>query len=75
MIETNIAPSTELFKSMIVTPMETAIRAVDQFVYDASLSGKVAELHGKHVTSAEAPPYVDEDTRRNIETFWELGYA
>lgn len=75
MIETNIAPSTELFKSMIVTPMETAIRAVDQFVRDASLSGKVAELHGEHVTCAEAPPYVDEDTRRNIEMFWELGYA
>lgn len=72
---TNIAPSAELFKSMILTPMSTAAKAVAQLVEDETLTGRVAELHGEHVTLAEAPAYVDEDTGKNIETFWSLGYA
>ena len=60
---------------MVITPMSTAQKAVAQFVADPSLTGKVAEVHGEHVTFAEHPPYVDEDTGKNIETFWELGYA
>lgn len=55
--------------------METATRAVDQFLNDASLNGRVAELHGEHVTFAEPPSFVDEDSRENIETFSKLGYA
>lgn len=73
--ETNIAPSSDLFKTMILTPMSTAQRAAEQFVSDPSLTGKIAELHGEHVTFAEPPAYVDEDTRKNIENFWSLGYA
>lgn len=60
---------------MTLTPMETATRAVDRFLNDASLSGKVAELHGEQVSFAEPPPYIDEDSRRNIEMFSTLGYA
>lgn len=60
---------------MVLTPMSTATRAVAQLVEDTSLTGKVAELHGEKVTFAEAPAYVDEDTGKNIETFWNLGYA
>ncbi|KAJ5895897.1 short chain dehydrogenase/reductase [Penicillium subrubescens] len=74
-IETNIAPSADLFKPMIITPMSTATKAVAQFVADESLTGKIAEVHGEHVTFAEPPAYVDEDTGKNIETFWNLGYA
>ncbi|KAJ9210826.1 hypothetical protein DTO166G4_7597 [Paecilomyces variotii] len=74
-IQTNIAPSQDLFKHMVLTPMETATNAVAQFLADPTLTGKVAELHGKVVSFAEPPPYVDEDTERNIETFWSLGYA
>lgn len=74
-IETNIAPDSALFQSMVLTPMSTATRAVAQLVEDPSLTGKIAELHGEHVTFAEPPPYVDEDTGKNIETFWRLGYA
>ena len=74
-IATNIAPSTELFKSMVLTPMSTATKAVAQFVGDETLTGRVAELHGEQVTLAEPPAYVDEDTGKNIETFWSLGYA
>jgi hypothetical protein len=73
--ETNIAPSSDLFKPMIITPMSTATKAVAQFAADESLTGKIAEVHGEHVTFAEPPPYVDEDTGKNIETFWNLGYA
>lgn len=75
LIETNIAPDSALFQSMVLTPMSTATRAVAQLVEDPSLTGKIAELHGEHVTFAEPPPYVDEDTGKNIETFWRLGYA
>ncbi|PKX96034.1 putative short chain dehydrogenase/reductase, partial [Aspergillus novofumigatus IBT 16806] len=73
--ETNIAPDSALFRSMILTPMSTATRAVAQLVGDASLTGKVLELHGEEVTFAEPPAYVDEDTGTNIEMFWKLGYA
>ncbi|KAL2820095.1 hypothetical protein BJX63DRAFT_381292 [Aspergillus granulosus] len=74
-IETNIAPSSDLFKTMALTPMSTAQRAAQQFVDDPSLTGKIAELHGEHVTFAEPQQYVDEDTGKNIENFWALGYA
>ncbi|KAE8366146.1 hypothetical protein BDV27DRAFT_156226 [Aspergillus caelatus] len=74
-IATNIAPSNDLFRSMILTPMSTATNAVAQLVGDESLTGKIAELHGEHVTFAEPPAYVDEDTEKNIENFWNLGYA
>ncbi|BCR89693.1 putative short chain dehydrogenase/reductase [Aspergillus chevalieri] len=74
-IETNLAPSSDLFKAMILTPMSTATKAAEQFVDDSSLTGNVAELHGEHVTFAEPPEYVDEDTKTNIETFAKLGYA
>ncbi|KAJ5203785.1 uncharacterized protein N7498_004664 [Penicillium cinerascens] len=65
-IATNIAPSKELFKSMILTPMSTAAKAVAQLVGDETLTGRVAELHGEHVTLAEPPAYVDEDTDQDI---------
>lgn len=60
---------------MILTPMSTAQKAVAQLVEDETLTGRVAELHGEHVTLAGPPAYVDEDTGTNIETFWSLGYA
>ncbi|EAW08804.1 putative short chain dehydrogenase/reductase [Aspergillus clavatus NRRL 1] len=74
-IETNIAPDPALFRSMILTPMETATKAVARLVNDASLTGKVAELHGENVTFAEPPAYVDEDSGTNIEMCWKLGHA
>lgn len=74
-VETNIAPDKALFKSMIITPMATAVKAVDRFVEDPSLTGKVAELHEENITFAEQQEYVDENTGVNIEMFWKLGYA
>lgn len=73
--ETNIAPSKDLFKPMIITPMSTLTRGVQQLVSTPSLTGQVAEIHGNNVTLSQPPPYVDEDTGKNIETFWSLGYA
>jgi hypothetical protein len=60
---------------MIVTPMETLIRGVDQFLADPTVSGAVAEVHGDKVTIRPPHEFVDEDSRRNIETFSKLGYA
>jgi len=60
---------------MVLTPMSTVTKAVAQFVADASLTGRIAELHGEHVSLAEPPSYVDEDTGKNIEMFSTLGYA
>ncbi|KAK3994510.1 hypothetical protein QBC44DRAFT_236222, partial [Cladorrhinum sp. PSN332] len=74
-LETNIAPSKDLFKHMVVTPMETLIKGVDKFVKDESLSGAIAEIHGDRVTVRPPHEFVDEDTQKNIETFWNLGYA
>lgn len=74
-LETNIAPSKDLFKPMILTPMSTLTRGVQQLVSDPSLTGQIAEIHGQNVTLREPLPYVDEDSGKNIETFWSLGYA
>ncbi|EXJ77490.1 hypothetical protein A1O3_09716 [Capronia epimyces CBS 606.96] len=74
-LETNIAPSKDLFKPMIITPMSTLTRGVQQLVSDPSQTGQIAEIHGQSVTLREPLPYIDEDTGKNIETFWSLGYA
>ncbi len=60
---------------MTVTPMETLIRGVDQFLADPSISGAVAEIHGEKVSIRPPHDYVDDDSKNNIETFWRLGYA
>ncbi|OAL21210.1 hypothetical protein AYO22_08173 [Fonsecaea multimorphosa] len=74
-LETNIAPDKALFKTMILTPMSTLTRGVQQLVSNPSLTGQIAEIHGENVSLREPTPYVDEDTGTNIETFWSLGYA
>ncbi|KAH7020500.1 15-hydroxyprostaglandin dehydrogenase [Ilyonectria destructans] len=74
-LETNIAPSKDLFKEMIVTPMSTLTRGVANFIADPTLTGAVAEIHGPSVTLRDNYDYVDEDSKKNLETFWSLGYA
>ncbi|UPK95468.1 hypothetical protein LCI18_006403 [Fusarium solani-melongenae] len=74
-LETNIAPSSELFKHMIVTPMSTLIRGVAQLIADPSLNGQIFEIHGQSVTPRVHPEYVDDDSRKNVEMFWKLGIA
>jgi len=74
-LETNIAPSPDLFKPMIITPMSTLTKGVAQFVEDPSRTGQVVEIHGESVTLRQPPEFVDEDSRKNLETFWNLGYA
>ncbi|KAH8887029.1 NAD(P)-binding protein [Thozetella sp. PMI_491] len=73
--ETNIAPDKALFNNMIMTPMSTLIRGVAQFIEDPSLTGAIAEIHGEKVTIRPHHDYVDEDTKKNLDTFWSLGYA
>ncbi|KAL1857425.1 hypothetical protein Daus18300_010398 [Diaporthe australafricana] len=72
---TNIAPSKELFKGMIITPMSTLIKGVSNFLDDPSLSGELAEIHGDNATLRPPHDYVDEDSKKNLERFWSLGYA
>ncbi|KAK5309314.1 hypothetical protein LTR93_012237 [Exophiala xenobiotica] len=74
-IETNIAPEKSLFKKMVLTPMSTLTQAVAEFVDNPTLSGQIAEIHGTSVTLAQPQAYVDEDTRKNMEMFWTLGYC
>jgi hypothetical protein len=74
-IETNIAPSKDLFSNMIVTPMETLIKGVAKLVADTSLTGEVAEIHGDNVTLRPPHEIVDEDSAKNLENFYRVGYA
>jgi len=60
---------------MVLTPFETLTRGVGQFIDDPSITGAVAEIHGDHVTIRPPPEFVDEDSAKNLETFWNLGYA
>lgn len=60
---------------MVLTPMSTLTKGVDQFIMDPSRTGQVAEIHGDSVTLRPPAEFVDDDTRKNMETFWSLGYA
>ncbi|RYP48887.1 hypothetical protein DL768_005311 [Monosporascus sp. mg162] len=74
-LETGIAPSKDVFKHMIVTPISTLTRGIAQFIENPSITGEVAEIHGENVTLRPPHEFVDEDSRANVEMFWKLGYA
>lgn len=73
-LETNIAPSV-LFKDMIMTPMSTLVKGVDEMIAGEEPSGGVAEIHGDKVSFRAPPDYVDADSKKNLENFWNLGFA
>ena len=73
-LETNIAPDKALFKGMVMTPMSTLCKGVD-LLLEPGRTGDVAEIHGDKATVREVYGWVDEDSRRNIEHFTNLGYA
>jgi hypothetical protein len=75
MTETNISSDLALLKHMVITPMSTVAKAVETLTDDTSLTGKIAELHEGNVTLREQTEYIDDNTAKNIETFWSLGYA
>ncbi|KAK7931760.1 hypothetical protein PG985_002472 [Apiospora marii] len=74
-LETNIAPSKDLFTKMVVTPMSTLVKGVAQLLGDRSTTGTVAEIHGDSVTLRPHLEYVDADSKANLDNFWRLGYA
>ncbi|KAK3319999.1 hypothetical protein B0T19DRAFT_445774 [Cercophora scortea] len=74
-LATNIAPDKALFENMIMTPMATIIKGISQLLEDPSLNGQVAEIHGDSVTLRPHHEFVDADSEKNLETFWNLGYA
>ncbi|KAK4675665.1 hypothetical protein QC764_506270 [Podospora pseudoanserina] len=74
-LETNIAPR-KLYDGMVITPMETLIKAVDRFVKGGKeVNGQVVEVHGGDITVREAHAFVDADTERNFVRFRGLGWA
>ncbi|KAK6709495.1 hypothetical protein SNK04_010441 [Fusarium graminearum] len=74
-LETNIAPDKELFRFMVITPMSTLIRAVEQFVTDPSRSGQTAELNEEEITLRPHVEYANAGAEHNNKMFWKLGYA
>jgi hypothetical protein len=60
---------------MVLTPISTAVSAVEEFVKEPVLSGVIAEISGHRFTFRHTPEYVDSDTKSNLEMFWKLGYA
>lgn len=74
-LETNIAPSKTLFKAMVMTPMATLTKGVDEILVGEEPSGGLAEIHGDSVTFRPPHAYVDADSEANLNNFWNLGYA
>ncbi|KAK4216315.1 15-hydroxyprostaglandin dehydrogenase [Rhypophila decipiens] len=76
-VETNIAgPDKTLFQHMVITPMTTLIRGVEEILSsDETITGQVAEIHGDKVTFRPHHEYVDEDSKENLLVFERLGYA
>lgn len=73
-LATNLA-DTNLFSSMILTPVSTAVKAVQNFVSKPELSGIIAEISGDDFTFRPHPEYVDAMTKSNLDMFGKLGYA
>ncbi|KAK4664520.1 uncharacterized protein QC763_506270 [Podospora pseudopauciseta] len=66
----------KLYDGMVITPMETLIKAVDRFVKGGKeVNGQVVEVHGGDITVREAHAFVDADTERNFVRFRGLGWA
>ncbi|KAK3689960.1 hypothetical protein B0T22DRAFT_481142 [Podospora appendiculata] len=74
-LATNIAPDKALFKDMIMTPMSTIVKGISELLEDPTLNGQVAEIHGDNVTLRPHHEFVDAASQKNLETFWNLGYA
>ncbi|CAK7235999.1 hypothetical protein SCUCBS95973_009457 [Sporothrix curviconia] len=74
-LETNIAPSKDLFSAMVMTPMSTLTKGVDEILRGKEPSGGLAEIHGSKVTFRPPHEYVDADSKKNLDNFWNLGYA
>jgi hypothetical protein len=62
-----------LFDEIVMTPMETFVRAVQEVVADPTLSGQVLLAHGNRVSHISAPCIPDADNRRNLEVLWSRG--
>ena len=60
---------------MILTPISTAVKAVESFVAKPEISGVIAEISGDEFTIRPPPEYVDAITKQNLDMFWQLGYA
>ncbi|KAK3290120.1 uncharacterized protein B0H64DRAFT_453040, partial [Chaetomium fimeti] len=60
-------PSSDLFKHMTVTPLETLIRGVGQFLRDPTVSGAVAEIHGDTVFLGSRYQYHTQPRQQNTE--------
>jgi hypothetical protein len=60
---------------MILTPMSTAVSAVEEFVTNPKVTGAIAEISGEKFTYRAQPEYLDESTEKNLDMFWTLGYA
>lgn len=60
---------------MRLTPVSTAVKAVENFVEKPELAGIIAEISGEEFTFRPPPDFVDEMTRSNLEMFETLGYA
>ncbi|OAL45662.1 15-hydroxyprostaglandin dehydrogenase [Pyrenochaeta sp. DS3sAY3a] len=75
-IATNLgagAENRDSFGKIILTPMSTLTRGLQQLVSDPSLSGQVAVVHGDSITLSPPPQFVDEDTGRDIDILWSSG--
>lgn len=67
-----------MFDNMVVTPLSALVDGVAKFVEDTSLNGELAEIHGQDPGSVTLRPpneFVDDDSRKNMENFWRLGWA
>ncbi|RFU33642.1 hypothetical protein B7463_g2655, partial [Scytalidium lignicola] len=73
-IKTGLADA-HLFQNMILTPVSTAVSAIKDFSTQPNLSGKVAEISGEKYTIRDQQPFVDQDTKANLDTFSSLGHA
>ncbi|RDL36183.1 uncharacterized protein BP5553_06795 [Venustampulla echinocandica] len=71
-IRTGLA-SDHLFEAMQLTPMQTALDAIEAFLNDSAMTGGTAEISGEKFTLREAPAFIDDITAKNFVVFGEKG--
>lgn len=68
----------ELFPKDQVTPMDTCLRAYDQFIQNGNLTGQIAELSIEKIIYRKQIEYATENQRWLLEDavkVWELAYG
>ncbi|KAL3445429.1 short chain dehydrogenase/reductase [Aspergillus insuetus] len=71
-VATNFSLDQEGYSQVVVTPMDTVIKAVRMLVNDPTHTGQTVALHRQNIDIVDPPRYLYEETGSSMEFYWSL---